>query len=253
MNSTLISLATLACISAGFAVGLYFRWRLPEHHVSGDSRDTIKQVLGVIGTVTGMCLGLLVASAKSSYDAKGEGLNRIAAEIIILDRALAHYGAEASGLRATLRSTVERQRSALWDAGGLKSELTGAANATTAIESFQEALRGLHPATETQRAIHAQATAIGNQLAGLRWQVYVRSASAIPLGFLAVLVFWQAAMFAGLGLIASRNATSGAAIVVGAVSLSAAIFLILELDTPYSGMMRISDTPLRLALEQLGK
>jgi hypothetical protein len=83
--------------------------------------------------------------------------------------------------------------------------------------------------------------------------VYVRSGSTIPLPFLAVLVFWQAAMFAGLGLVASRNATNGAAIIVGAVSLSAAIFLILELDSPYEGVIRISEAPLRLVLEQLGK
>jgi UDP-N-acetylmuramyl pentapeptide phosphotransferase/UDP-N-acetylglucosamine-1-phosphate transferase len=253
MSSTLVGLATLACIVAGYALGLYLKWRLPEHHVSGDSRDTVKQTIAVVGTVTGMCLGLLVASAKNSYDAKVEGLNRIAADLIILDRALAHYGTEASGLRATLRSAIESKLRVLWHEGGLKAERTGAANAGSAIESFQDALRGLRPATETQRAVHARATAIGNELAAIRWQVYVRSTGTIPLPFLAVLVFWQAAMFAGLGLVASRNATNGAAIIVGAVSLSAAIFLILELDSPYEGVIRISEAPLRLVLEQLGK
>ena len=253
MNSALIGLATLACISAGFAVGLYFRFRLPEHHVSGESRDTIKQVIGVIGTVTGMCLGLLVASAKSSYDVKVDALNRMAANIIILDRGLAKYGAEASELRSGLRAVIERQRHVLWDEGGLQAEGTRAAAASSAIESFQGALHALHPATEAQRAIHAHATAIVNQLAVARWEVYVRSGSTTPPVFLAVLVFWQAAMFAGLGLIAARNATNSAAIIVGAISLAAALVLILELDTPYSGMLRIPDTPLRLALEQLGK
>jgi hypothetical protein len=253
MNSTLIGLATLACISAGYALGLYLKWRLPEHHVSGDSRDTVKQIIGVIGTVTGMCLGLLVASAKNSYDGKIDSLNRIAADIIILDRALVNYGAEASGLRAMLRSATESKLRVLWHEGGLKAEAAGAAVATDAIESFQGTLLGLRPATETQRAIHARATAIGYELAAIRWLVHVRSGSSIPLVFLAVLVFWQTAMFAGLGLIASRNATNGAAIVVGAISLSAAIFLILELDTPYEGVIRISEAPLRLVLEQLGK
>jgi hypothetical protein len=111
MSSTLIGLATLACIVAGYALGLYLKWRLPEHHVIGDSRDTVKQTIAVLGTVTGVCLGL----------------------------------------------------------------------------------------------------------------------------------------------VASRNATNGAAIIVGAVSLSAAIFLILEMDTPYEGVIRISEAPLRLVLEQLGK
>ena len=253
MNSTLIGLVTLACIVAGYALGLYLTFRLPGHHLSGDSRDTVKLIIGVIGTVTGVCLGLLVASAKHSYDAKVDSLDRIAADIIILDRALAHYGAEASGLRDRLRSATEHKLRLLWSADALKVGNMEGAGATGSIESFQDALLALRPATDTQRAIHARATAIGNELGAIRWQVFVRSCSAIPLAFLMVLVFWQTAMFAGLGLVASRNTTNGAAIAVGAVSLAAAIFLILELDTPYEGVIRISDAPLRLAIEQLGK
>lgn len=253
MSSAWIGLATLACIAAGYALGLYFTYRLPQHHVSGDSRDTVKLIIGVIGTVTGVCLGLLVASAKHSYDARVDSLNRIAADIIILDRALAHYGAEAAGLRDGLRSATEHKLRLLWSAEGLTVGNKEAAGTTGTIESFQDALRALRPATETQRAIHARASAIGNELAAIRWQVYVGSGSTIPLAFLMVLVFWQTAMFAGLGLVASRNSTNGAAIAVGAVSLAAAIFLILELDTPYAGVIRISDAPLRLAIEQLGK
>lgn len=253
MNSAWVGLGTLACISAGFALGSILKWRLPEHHVSGDSRDTVKQIIGVIGTVTGMCLGLLVASAKSSYDVKVESLNRIAADIILLDRALAHYGPEATGLRTALRATVETRLRILWREGGLVAEAGTAAGVAGAIESFHDALRALRPATEAQRAIYARASALGDELAATRWQVYVRSGGSIPPVFLAVLVFWQAAMFAGLGLIASRNSTNAAAIVVGAVSLAAAIFLILELDSAYDGVIRISDAPLRLALDQLGK
>jgi hypothetical protein len=253
MSSAWVGLATLACIAAGYTLGLYFTYRLPEHHLSGDSRDTVKLIIGVVGTVTGVCLGLLVASAKHSYDSKVDSLDRIAADIIILDRALAHYGTEASGLRDRLRSATEHKLRLLWSAEGVKVANLEAAGATGTIESFQDALLALRPATETQRAIHARATAIGNDLGAIRWQVYVRSGSTIPLAFLMVLVFWQTAMFAGLGLVASRNATNGAAIAVGAVSLAAAIFLILELDTPYEGVIRISDAPLRLAIEQLGK
>jgi UDP-N-acetylmuramyl pentapeptide phosphotransferase/UDP-N-acetylglucosamine-1-phosphate transferase len=254
MSSTLIGIATLACILAGYAFGAYLKWRLPENQVSGDSRDTIKQTITVIGTVTGMCLGLLVASAKDSFDQKAEGLNRIAVSIIMLDRALAHYGTEAARLRAKLRSVIESRRQSLWQEGALKTELTGTGSgAMGAIESYQDALRELRPETEAQRAIHAQATDIGNQIAATRWQVYVRSGTTIPPVFLAVLIFWQAAMFTGLGLVASRNAINGAAILVGAIAVSAAIYLILALDTPYEGLIRISDAPLRLALEQLGK
>lgn len=253
MNSTLIGLATLACVLVGYAFGAYLKWRLPERQVGDESRETIKQTIAVIGTVTGMCLGLLVASSKGSFDEKAEGLNRMAVSIIVLDRALAHYGAEAAGLRAKLRAVVEGRRNALWQEGALKTEFTGSPGAVGAIESFQDALRELRPVTEAQRAIHAQATDIGNQIAATRWQVYVRSGTTVPPLFLAVLVFWQAAMFAGLGLVASRNPVDRAAIFVGAVAVSAAIYLILALDTPYEGLIRISDAPLRLVLEQLGK
>jgi hypothetical protein len=250
MSSTLIGFTTLACILAGYALGLVLKWRLPEHHVGGDSRDTIKQTISVLGSIAGICLGLMVASAKNTYDAKVEALNRIAADVIILDRGLARYGSEAAELRAMLRTAVEGQRRLLWHDGKLMAGPTGSPGA---IESFQDALRGLHPATEERRAIHADAAAIGNRLAATRWEVYVRGGSTIPPTFLVVLVFWQFAMFAGLGLVASRNLTNGVAIIVGAVSVAAAIFLILELETPYHGLISISDAPLRLALEQLGR
>jgi membrane-bound ClpP family serine protease len=70
---------------------------------------------------------------------------------------------------------------------------------------------------------------------------------------LAVLVFWLTAIFISFGLSAPRNATVITALLVSGLSVSGAIFLILEMYTPFSGVIQISSVPLRLALAQLGQ
>ena len=66
-----------------------------------------------------------------------------------------------------------------------------------------------------------------------------------------MLVFWVSVLFLGFGLFARFNATVTVALLVGALSVAGAIFLILELSEPYHGLMRISDEPLRNAMAQI--
>ncbi len=111
----------------------------------------------------------------------------------------------------------------------------------------------LSPQNDAQRSLQAQALTIGTSLAQTRWLLAGQSARSIPMPFLVVLVCWLAFIFVSFGLYARPNTTVIVALVLCALSFSSAIFLILELDRPFDGLVQISSAPMREALARLGQ
>ena len=253
MNAFAVASLVLTCLLAGGWLGFWFSTVLPEHHLSAHSKDSVKQSVAVLSTLTALVLGLVVGSAKSSYDAKGDALTAMAADIILLDRILAQYGPETAETRKRLRDSTEAGIETIWADDGLRFAAMELAGAGGALEGIQRQIRGLAPQNDAQRELKARAVEIAGELSKTRWLTLVRSGGTIPVPFLAVVVLWLALMFAGLGLLAARNGTVVVVSLAVALAVSAAIFLILELDTPYSGLITLSDAPLRLAVQHLGR
>ena len=254
MSSIAIALVVLVCVFGGATLGLFLSARLPAHHLGADSRDSVKMAIAVLSTLTALVLGFLVASAKNSFDAKTDGISQVATDIILLDRVMAQYGPESSSARELLRKVTAARIGQMRPGAGIVPPKAGGADVADAVEMLQRQLRDLRPATDAQRALQSQALAITSELERTRWLTLMRAAgSTIPTAFLVVLVSWLTVVFAGIGLLAPRNGTVVLWLIVCAISVSAAIFLILELDSPYGGVIRISDTPLRFVLEQLGR
>ncbi len=243
MSPLLVSVIVFACVYGGARLGIALR--VPEHHRDGDSRDVLKASTSLIGTMAALVLGLLVASAKSSYDNQRDELIQICADVALLDRALANYGPEAVATRQQLRSTVEAAFGRLWKRG---SEAPSAAG-----EAFYESVDRLPAEDERQRSIKAIAGQLAVGLGRTRWLMFAQSASAISIPFLVIVVFWLTILFVSFGVFAKPNATVHVALFVCAVSVAAAVFLILEMDRPFDGLIRISDEPLRGVLTRLGK
>jgi hypothetical protein len=118
MNSATVSLIVFACVIGGTLIGLLLGVVLPPDHLSGDSKDVMKVGMGLVGTMTAILLGLLIASAKSFYDTQNNELTEMSAKVILLDRVLAHYGPEAKEARDVLRVAVTRLLDAMWSCGG---------------------------------------------------------------------------------------------------------------------------------------
>jgi len=193
--------------------------------------------------MSALVLGLLVATAQSSYTTRNSEFTQMAANVILMDRMLAHYGPETKDARAMIRASVIR-----WIQQ--KSYQTGT---NKGGEVLYDAIQRLSPKTDEQRSLQAQALTMAFNLGQTRWLLFEQSGSSIPTAFLVVLVFWLSVIFASFGLFAPRNATILIALLIGALSVSAATFLILELDQPFRGLMQISDASLRNALAQLGQ
>jgi hypothetical protein len=250
MSAMAIGWIVFAIVFGGALLGMFVRALLPDHHLSTDSKDTVKLGMGLIGTMAALVLGLLVASAKSSYDTRTSEITQMSTNVILLDRIMAHYGSETKEARELLRQSVVQFIDQIWS--GARSRPTQSAQPGRA-EGLYERIQALSPQNESQRWIQAQALTIAISLGQTRWLLVGQSGSSIPVPFLVVLVFWLAVIFVSWGLFAPRNATVIATLFVCALSFSCAVFLILELDRPFEGLIQISSAPMRDALAVLGR
>lgn len=253
MSSLAVSVTVLACVLVAAAVGFFLNTALPGHHLNAESRDLLKVVIGVVGTLTALVLGLVIGSAKHSYDEISSNLTRLTTDIILLDRALARYGPDASQTRALLREAAIDRLSELWSGGGIGQHAAGSAKTTAAIETLAHGLSELKPASDYQRALQSQTAALTGDLGRTLLNTQAEVGGTVPHAFIFVLAVWLVIMFAGIGVLAPRNATARSGVIASAFAFAMALFLILELDTPYHGVIRISDAPVRLVLEQLAR
>jgi hypothetical protein len=252
LSALVVSFIVFACVLGGAVLGMFTRSLLPDHHVNEDSKYIFKLGIGLIATLAALVLGLLIASAKGSYDAKQDEVKQGAAKIILLDRTLRHYGPDADPARAILRCLSASKTALTW----MKSDMdvgVRPGDVSPGIEEVQEKLRVLVPASEGQRWLQTRGLELSSELAQMRWLSIDQHGGSIPAPFLVALVFWLAVIFCSFGLFAPRHLTVYAVLFACALSVSSAIFLILELDRPFEGLLAISDVSLRDAIAELNR
>jgi hypothetical protein len=248
-----ISSIAFACVVGATRVGLFLHDILPKDHLSDDSKDTVKLGMGMVATLAALILGLLIGFATNSFNNMRSEIQQTAANIILLDRAMANYGAETKEIRDLLRLATRARIESIWSEGDFEPSRFESADAVAASEAIQGKIRELLPRTDAQRWLQSRALSLSNEIAQTRWLLIAQAGSSIPPVLLAVLVFWVAIIFLSFGLFAPRNATVLAALLVCALSVSGSIFLLLELNSPFDGAIRISSAPMRDALTRLGR
>lgn len=242
MNALFFSLVTFAFISMGGMLGMFLSPRLPQQHASSDSKDVIRLAMGLVATTVALVLGLLVASAKSFYDTQNNEVTQLAANVVLLDRLLAHYGPEATDTRAFLHASVEHWEEVLQPGSGRR-------HGDVVLDQIQ----ALSPKDDNQRTMKAQASSLAIQMGQTRWLIFAQNTIPVPKLLLLVLIFWLTVLFISFGLFAPRNLTVRSGLFTSALAVAGAIFLILELYHPYGGLIQVSGAPLQAALAQLGQ
>jgi len=251
MSPTEIGCIVLACVFGGALLGMALHRILPEHHLTADSKDVIKLGIALTATMSALVLALLISSAKGSYDTQRNEITQLSASVILLDRVLAHYGPEAKEARVLLRRTATGMIERIWP--GTRLEGADLQPTSNAVEAFYDTIQGLLPQNEVQRSLQAQALKMSIDLGQTRWLLFEQGGHSIPMPFLVLLIFWVTIIFLSFGLFAPPNATVMAALFLCALSVSGAIFMILELDSPFGGLIEISSAPMRSAIAQLGR
>jgi hypothetical protein len=252
MTSFDTALIVTACSFGTGIAGMLLHVRLPRHHVDEESKDVIKLIMSLIATMAALVLSLLIASASSSYDAQRSEVQSMAANVVLLDRTLAFYGPDAQDARHRLHGAIAEIHDHIWPPDGpVRSNLDPRAT-QRGSSAFVASLEVLDPKTDMQRTLLSQAMQVGQSIGQTRMLMFEQHGSSISWPFLTVLVFWICMLFLGFGLFTRFNATVTIALLIGALSVGGAIFLILELSQPYEGFMRVSDAPLVDALSQIG-
>jgi hypothetical protein len=233
----------------GIFLGTLLRRALPRDHLDEHVKDVVRLGVGLVATIAALVLGLLIAAAKSSFDTQTGQVRQITANLILLDNILAQYGPEARPVREQLRSTVGPFADRLWrekEAGA-----SGPFEADGAAEQVYLDIQKLSPHDDLQRSLQSRAVQISNDLAQVRFLLFVESENLVPIPSLAVLAFWLMIIFASFSLFSPQNLTVFIFLVLFALSAACGIFLILELSRPFTGLMSISSVPLRNALGAL--
>ena len=253
MNPTVIGMVVFCCASGSALAGNWLRTTLPEHHLDAESRDTVKLGIGLIATMTALVLGLVTASAKGSFDAVDTAVKNTAADILTLDRLLARYGPETGEIRGALRHAVASRIEMIWPQSSSPPAPMQPSVSASGVEGLADAIRGLTPRDDSQRLLQSRAVDLAEAVLQARWLVFAGGGTSVPLPFLVVLVLWLTITFASFGLLAPRNATVLAVLLVCALSLGSAVFLILEMDGPFDGLLQVSADPLRYAYAHLNQ
>jgi hypothetical protein len=250
MSPAASSLIAFAIVFGGALLGAALRAAVPKHNLTADSKEAVKLGMALVATMAALVLGLLIASAKSSFDTQNTELTEMSSKVVLLDRILAHYGPETMEARNILRASVVRildRMTSRDSAGPFQSDASD-----NASEVLFDKIQGLSAKSDAQRSIQAQALSITISLGQTRWLIYEQKIASVSLPLLAVLIFWLTIIFISFGLFAPPNAMVVASFFVSALSVSGAILLILEMYTPYGGLIQISSAPLRAALAHLG-
>jgi hypothetical protein len=224
---------------------------VPKGHLSSDSKEVIKLSMGVVATLSALVLGLLVASANSTYGARQSEMNQITAYVVLLDKLLVQYGAEAQTARDSLRKAIPQMVNRIWKEAGTPRLQATPFKATAEGEAVYQRVQDLELSNDSQRGLKERITQIATDLAQARILLFSHLGSSIPFPFLAMLMLWMIILVAGFSLMAPSNATTLTALLICALSVCGGIFLILELDQPFSGLMGIPSEPLSHALSPL--
>ena len=250
MISIEISWIGFLCVFGGALLGMFLRAALPEHHLSAESKDIIKLWMGLVGTISAFVLGLLIASAMGSYNTQRSELTQMSTNVILLDGVLAQYGPETKEARGLLRRDVATALDRIWLKKSSQSSEEPAKGWTGVV---YEIIKIPAPQNGAQRLIQAQALSLALNLAQTRWLMFEQRSSQIPRPFLVILLFWITIIFISFGIFARPNATLIASLFVCALSVSGAVYLILDMDQPFGGLIQVSSAPLRDAISHLGQ
>jgi hypothetical protein len=246
----LIALFCIACAAAlGFFIG---RRLLPDDGRSEHTQRTVQLVMTNVGILSALVLGLLVASAKTNFDTTTSEVEQFATSLSLLDGELVLFGADSGALRNSLRDFTAKMLTLTWSAESGASSAAHAAEAEQILDGVQQQLRSLgSQATQAQGANATSALQLLGELKRTNRLLELQRNIRTPRPFLAVVIFWLSMSYLSYALFAPLNRTVIGAMMISAISVSIALNIIVDMDRPFVGLIKVSSAPVRQALEQM--
>jgi hypothetical protein len=245
LSSISIAAIAFALILGSAAAGMGLRRALPEHHLSGDSKDVIKLATALVGTMSALVLALLFASTRQSYEHTNMSVSRMATDLAQLDRVLTEYGPEAAPLRTALRGELDPLIDSIWKENAA-GQSTGA---KPHDQSVLYMIRNLTPKNGMQSSLQARALQLSTELTEIQLGLASQLPDSISTPFIDVLILWLMFIFTVFAMSSPTNGTLVTVLFLCILAASGAIYLILELGSPFDGLMQIPNDGLRNALK----
>jgi hypothetical protein len=238
------------CFLFGAAlIGLFVGRRLPETNRTEATQRTVQGTISVLGILSALVLGLLIAATKTNYDTRSKEVEQFAADVTLLDRELRHFEPEAKGERDTLRAFTERKLALLWPTERNSVRNTHDGQSVEMLGEIQGWLRARPAANDTERAGQASALQVVDELQRTSRLLAVQDSSQTPPPYIYAVIFWVGTLFFGYAIFAPRNATVVVAFLVCSFSMAMAVNLIMDADRPFAGIIQIPKTAMQQALD----
>ncbi len=250
MGEIKLGLITFGCLYSAAMLALLLHPRLRSDYRDQRTHDMVKLSMGMIVVMSSLVLGLLTASLKRTFDTVDSDVHKFGTQLLLLDRTLSKYGPEAGDARARLRDYTAFVLERNWPKGDATPVIDDD-RAADILDDADRAIQILPTDTREQQRLAAQAASEMRTLFVLRWTIIGESTGQISRPFLIILVFWLTLCFASFGYNAPRNPVVAAVLFLSSASIAGAIFLIVDLDTPFDGWIRISSAPVEIALQHL--
>ncbi|GEP57441.1 bestrophin-like domain [Reyranella soli] len=252
MSTVAISVCAALLMLGGACAGILLRRHLPKHHLNDHAKDVVRLGSGLVATITALVLGLLITSAKNTYDLQRQEVRQIAEKLVLMDNQLKRYGPEARQARELQRQAIPALIGRIWGQRAVQSPTGAPYQPGLEGDLVFAAIEALAPQNDVQRNLKFRALATTSAITEARVLLFEEADAGLPPALLAVVIFWLTMLFAGFTLFSPINATSATVLAIIALSASGAIFLILELNNPFGGLLQIPSTPIRDALGVLG-
>ena len=253
MRSLLVAASVFVIVFGGALAGALLQARLPPRHRDEESKETVHLVMGLVATMAALVLSLLIASAHASYTTQQEEVQKLAADIILLDEALVRYGPETLPLRNAIHQDIAAAMRTVSSDEGVGSAKLAPDGVASGRQRLFETMQNLAASSPAQRFDKDKALDLMTKIASTRLLIHEQISSSVPVALIVILVVWLMLLFLGFGLFAQVNGTVLASLLLGAFSVAAAIFLILDMSHPYSGIIHADTTPIRNAFEQINR
>jgi len=250
LSAVIVGLIAFGLILASIAVGLTMRHWVPEAHISGDSKDVIRLATALIGTMAAVVLALLFSSTRTSFETTNASVGRMTTSVVELDHMLREYGPDGEALRRALRQDVAAIVGAIWQ-DDATIQHPAHPDAPEGQVTVLTKLGQMTPATPLQAALLVRALSVSGDLEQIRLSLLAQPTDSLSKPFVTVLVLWLCFIFLSFSMSAKANTTLVVILVICAFSASSAIYLILELEQPFDGLMQIPNAALRSALPPL--
>lgn len=235
----------------GAAVAVQLRRVLSDHHFTEGAKDVVRLSASLMATLAALVLSLLISSASSAYDAQRRELREIVAKAILLDTLLAEYGTEARPARQALRATALAMADGIWGGADRAASREPGYVSQAVIGDLHRAIQALAPGDDRQRELRAEIAQITFATAQVRFLLYEGGDNSLPTPFLIILMGWLASLFMSFCLFTPPNRIAIVALVILALSTASALFMLLELSTPFDGMLTLPESSIRNALPPL--